>query len=179
MNLVFEEKISVPHLRAILDQLNPAQSERMGDLVAVRAGIPSDQWRKFKADRLTNNNSVSSLSINPTWPGPTALWRQFIERGAPAAGTRARQYWQSQWCDWPEPDMDWEFDFSMWYNQNPDSLRWDTTSPQVAFAFWFAYGNNLSGYAHQWNQVRLCLGEIGVSLADGPAQVQAAVFIHQ
>lgn len=177
VNVAFGEEISVGQLRTILQQLSPAQNRRVSDLVAMRAGIPLEQWHRSKNATVNDQGLVSPLSLDP--PPPGSLWHQFIEKGAPASGTRARTYWQSQLCDGDPADYDWEFDFSMYYDQNPDSLRWDTTSTQVGIAFWTAYGDNLNGYAYYWDQVRLCLGDTDVWAAGGADKAASTLYIHQ
>lgn len=109
--------------------------------------------------------------------------RQLIENawtiGFPPGSTWPSEYYDSPLCDEKPEDSDWTFlYYPMEYSQNPDGLRWTTTSSQVYAAFMGSYAVNLGGYSFGWNEVRLCIGTTGVSLAGGPDNVKNTTFLH-
>ncbi len=171
VDLVISEQITVAQARAFLQQLAELQVSRVAELLSARTST-----------RLAESSKVSPVSpniIEPP-PGSSELWRQIIEKGAGPPEAFAQDYWSDPYCEGgpnPDPDDDWVFWF--WIDStNPDSLRWDTTSAQVATAFWIAYGNNLNGFAYHWDEARLCLGTTGVSLAGGPEKVKNTTSLH-
>lgn len=154
---------------AILEQLTDQQIQRVAELLVAKTGTPS----------YDSPGGVQPNAVIPP-PGGSEVWRQYIEKGAGPQEAFPSAYWIDPYCEGgsnPDPDDDWVFFF--WIDStDPDSLRWDTTSSQVALAFWIFYGNNLNGFAYYWDEARLCLGTSSISAAGGPDHVQNTTFLH-
>lgn len=169
VDLAFKEQISVPQVQAVWEELTREQRDEVEEIVAAKASIPLDEWR---------TESNTEQAVTPLWP--REVWRQPIENawtsGHPPGSTYSSFYYQSQWCD-NDPDDDWVFYFDM-DSSNPDGLRWTSDSSQVYLVFMTLYGGDLTGFAYDWDEARLCIGTNGVSAAGGADEVQQNLFLH-
>lgn len=188
VDLAVAERITVPELQAIWDQLSPEQREQVGFDLAAKVGMSANEWTNISLSDGQVGSQLSDVvpsrnTFEPEFAGE--IWRQFIENrwtnGQPPGSTFARMYFDSPLCDDDPSDHDWTFLFDRsyeWYSRNPDGLRWTTSSSQVYLAFMAAYGGNLNAYSFGWNEARLCLGTGGVNAAGGTDKVKSAVFLH-
>ncbi len=187
VDLAVDERITVPEAQDVWEQLTEGQREKIGELLALKVGIPLDEWRQFvessREQSPFQSSKATSRGFTPLgFPGE--IWREPIENiwtcGYPPGTTFASSYWNSPSCDDDPSDPDWAFWFNRsyeWYSRNPSGLRWTSDSVQVYLAFMAAYGGNLSGYSFNWKEARLCIGTTGVSAAGGPDNVKDNVFL--
>ncbi len=182
VNWVVEERSTVSEAQAVWKKASVEQREKIGELLALKAGVPLDEWQKFVESNSTSGRAALQTLVPHGFPGE--IWRQHIENtwtvGHPPGSTFASSYWNSPNCDDDPSDPDWAFKFDKsyeWYSRDPDSLRWTSESAQVYLAFMAAYGGDLSGYSFSWNEARLCIGTTGVRAAGGTSKVKNNVFL--
>ncbi len=79
-------------------------------------------------------------------------------------------------------DADWLPHFQIWYQRDPDSLRWFTDSSRVWWAFLIFYGLNLNSFAYDWagwgGGVWLVWGFTAVEVAGGIDFVSAHTYLR-
>lgn len=79
-------------------------------------------------------------------------------------------------CD-DDPDTGHIFVFS--HDANSLSrLRWNTSDSWIYTTFHSIYGGTLRGFGYNFLDVRLCVGDRGVSVAGGPDYVAARLYVH-
>jgi len=173
VDLIVSERITVQQSQVVYEQLTEEQRKKVGELLAARAGIPLDEWQQLAKEQTICRPSQQVTPLD--YPGE--IWRQTIEYQDLSNGRRSSYYISTPWCD-DKPDDDWTFYFYVYYAQDPDGLRWYTTSSRVFWAFMLRYQGNLNGYAFAWDEARLCIGTWGVDLAGGPDQVNSNLYLR-
>ena len=176
VELIVGERITIPQSEVIVEQMTEEQIARVGELLAIRVGVPLDEWRRSIE---SNQDASQSPKITPQGLAPLStgkIWIQPIEYDNLGYGA-IPWYYSSSECG---GDDDWVFAFLLFYAQDPDGLRWWTNSSQVYWAFLVRYGLRLNGFTYRWNEARLCVGKTGASLAGGPDYVEDHLFLrHQ
>lgn len=80
-------------------------------------------------------------------------------------------------CDGDPSDMDYHFRFWLWWNGDPDLIRWYSTHWWVRFIFRAWYGGRLLGDSFCGIPKWLCIGERGVTAAGGPSFVRDRLYL--
>lgn len=179
---VLNERISSDEVMAIKASLTPAQEQQAWDFFYAKVK-PVEHTREQQEAlmRDTAEEEAAALpiqgdpSIQACDPGATPdCWRQIVEKAATAGGGSGSQgyYTTVNRCDRID-DIDYVFGF--WYDaSNPDSLRWYSTSSQVAWVL-----GNLNGYGLSNTEVRLCIGDNRVFLAGGADWIKQTIFVKR
>lgn len=174
-DLIINEKISVDQTRILLDKLTEEQIVKLGELLGARAGIPQSEVRRLLATR----NKSGPSCINPTYPGPIYAWGCYpAEYGYHYILALSHRVTESRECG--SRDQDWILWFSLNYNQNPDSLRWYTTSSRVYTVFQIAYKGNLNSFAYYivgFSGAELVVGKTAAQMAGGINNVERHLYL--
>jgi hypothetical protein len=178
---VVNERISPDEVIAIEKSLDPVQKQQAWDSFYKKAkpvGHTQAQKEALLRESVEAERSVfpeEDASIQACDPGAKPdCWRQIVEEAATAGGGSGSQgyYTTTTRCDNNE-DIDYVFGF--WYDaSNPDSLRWYSTSSQVAWAL-----GNLNGYGLSNTEVRLCVGDNSVYWAGGADWIKQTIFVKR
>ncbi len=185
---VVNERISPDEVNRISDSLTPAEKERAWQYFYAKAkpgGHSEEQQEALKRETVeeeqeafpTNGDvtPAGDASIQACDPGAAPdCWRQMVEKAATAGGGSGSQgyYTTVKRCD-DEEDVDYIFVF--WYDaSNPDSLKWYTTSTQVAWVL-----GDLNGYGLSNTEVRLCIGDRRVYWAGGADWIRQTIFVKR
>jgi len=173
VDLIVNEKITVPQSQNIAEQLTKEQLTKVGELLAVRAGVPMEEWRQ--SCRSCNAQTAHLSSEVTLLASSEEIWRQPIEYQEGQGATDMDTYYSSSECG---GDDDWVFhETYTYYGQDPDGLRWWTTSSRVYWAYLACYGLTLNGFAYNWSEVRLCAGKTCTTMAGGPDWVRDHMYV--
>ncbi len=180
-DMIVTEAISVEQVAQIYDQLSEKQIERVTEIIGERAGVPLEETRSFLAKRKASTDQASCSGASShaefmakgavTQTASNYLWGCYkAEYVGPVAINLVQKsgYWLSTECG--TQDTDWNLQFDLWYYQDPDRLRWYTTSSQVYWVFRVAYGLELNSFAYSydpWWRAHLVVGQTAASLAGG------------
>ncbi|MBV9787624.1 MAG: hypothetical protein JOZ51_05595 [Chloroflexi bacterium] len=179
---VLNERISPDEVLAIKASLTPAQEKQAWHFFYAKVK-PVEHTkeqkealkREVEAEEQAALPAQGDASIQACDPGAVPdCWRQMIEEAATAGGGSGSQgyYTNALRCDNQE-DIDYIFGF--WYDaSNPDSLRWYSTSSQVAWVL-----GDLNGYGLSNTEVRLCVGDGSVALAGGADWIKQTIFVKR
>lgn len=189
--LITSESISVADLAAIYPQLSDSQVERITEIIGEGKGIPESETRDLlmKRKSLADIRSCSGATSHAAWIAQggnfqitsSYLWGCYRAEYAGSViqnPTLSSSKWMSTECG--TSDTDWNLQFDLWYYQDPDRLRWYTTSSQVYWSFNVAYGLNLNSFAYSydgWSKAHLVAGQTAVSLAGGIDNVASTVYL--
>ncbi len=174
-DLITNEKISVQQTETLLARLTEEQIIKLGKLMGARAGIPSDEVDRLLARR----SEPKPPCFIPMYPGPIYAWGCYpAEYGYHYVLALSHRITKSKECG--SQDDDWILWFSLNYNQNPDSLRWYTTSAQVRAAFYIAYRDNLNSFAYYivgFNGAEIVVGQTAADMAGGISNVERHLYL--
>jgi hypothetical protein len=173
--LVTSESLTILETKTVLDQLTESQRTTLGELLAGWAGIPLEEAHEAMETRREKE------ALGPC----TKTERAYLWGCYPCeyAGSCARNPTLSDyWWDGLEcgtADSDWLPHFHIEHSQNPDQLRWYTTSSLVYTCIATFNGLNLNSYAYSWadwNDVWLVVGKTAVGCA-GQDRVKTTQYL--
>ncbi len=165
-------RIDVENLAVFMGKLDHHQRDAMRLLLAERANIDVRAFAPNDASTTQPEFStrlaytyVETIENVWTWDYNPKIFASF--------------YYQDRNCDGDPNDNEYVFYYPVSTSSSTKgNLRWTTTSPLVYAAFSLAYGGNISAFGTSWSEVRLCIGDNGVSAAGGAGHVASTVFIH-
>lgn len=163
----------------LTDQLSDAQFEsyRFTDEelralileVGLAAGGDYEDLRTFTTQLRFEEPEVSPASF---WGSCT----QDVEKGNYSGDTYASSYTTSYTCDGDPSDIDYVFNFSTSWAEDPDNVRWYANA-YVRTVFAAAYSSNLLGSSLCTSPIQLCIGTNGVTAAGGAGYVKSKLYI--
>ncbi|HEX6290887.1 MAG TPA: hypothetical protein VFZ66_17010 [Herpetosiphonaceae bacterium] len=185
---VVNERISPDEVNRISASLTPAQREQAWQYFYAKArtaGHTPEQKEALMRKTIEEERAAfppqesiapsGNASIQACDPGAAPdCWRQMVEEAAaPGGGSGSQGYYTTvDRCD-QRDDTDYVFVF--WYDaSNPDSLRWYSTSSQVAWAL-----GDLNGYGLSNTEVRLCVGDNSVWWAGGADWIKQTIYVKR
>jgi len=174
VDLIVEERITIQESQIVAEQLTQEQLKRVGELLAAKSGVLVEEWLQDVAgSRKKETDQSFSTSSRDFFGGG-----QPIEYKEMQGSLHANSYYSSTECS---GDDDWVFHWPyIYYGQDPDGLRWWTTSSRVYWAYLVSYGLKLNGFGNSFTEVRLCAGKTSTSLAGGPDWVRDHIYVkHQ
>lgn len=169
---IVSNRIDVENLAVFMGKLDDHQRQAMRLLLADKANIDVRAFAQSDtpgtesgfSTRLANTY-VETIENVWTWDYNPKIFASF--------------YYQDKNCDGDASDNEYVFYYPVSTSSSTKgNLRWTTTSPLVYAAFSVAYGGNISAFGTSWGEVRLCIGDSGVSGAGGAGHVASTVFIH-
>lgn len=179
---ILNERIAPDEVIAIKESLTPAQEKQAWDFFYAK--VKPVEHTKEQKEALMRETKVEEQAALPAQGDPSIqacdpgavpdCWRQMVEKAASAGGGSGSQgyYTTVDRCD---RDVDVDYVFGFWYDaSNPDSLRWYSTSSQVAWVL-----GDLQGYGLSNTEVRLCVGNRSVSLAGGADWIKQTIFVKR
>lgn len=166
VHLTLDDAISVEQFESTFDRLSEAEQQEFYSIAETVLGPPPEPVVDVDVD-------VAEVSAAYGF-----RWTQHIEyRTILAYPNRipAHYYYTSRLlCD-HNRDVDYTFFYrNGLFNANPDGVKWNTHSPQVAAAL--RYGT-VKGFSYDYNHVQLCLGNNTVWFAGGAESVRRELFI--
>lgn len=180
VELILAEEVTVPEVDAFLKRLDEAQYEKFLEVFTESVGVDKEELQQ-EADEYNQITSPdkSLPGENPRTSAPGAVWTEIIENTWTVSvnGPFSLFWYEDRNCDDDSSDNEYVFYYEFPANP-PEGIRWTTTSAQVYSAF-AVYNWNLLGFGYDFDEVRLCIGDRGVTLAGGPDVVRRTVYIHR
>ena len=179
VDLIVSEKITVQQSQIIYEQLTEEQITKVGELLAVRTGIPLDEARQAMAERrekeISGSWCTATSSRGYLWGCYTCEYAGDCVRNP----TLANYHGYGKECG--SSDADWLPHFPIDYEQNPDQLRWYTDDGQVYWCIRIFDGLNLNSFAYDWagwgGGVWLVVGTTAASCAGGIDRVEDHQYV--
>jgi hypothetical protein len=176
VDLIVSERITVQESQVISEQLTEEQITKVGELLAVRVGIPLDEAWQAMAERrekdISGSCSTSTSSRGYLWPG--GCYPCEYAGACVRNPTLANYHGYGKECG--SSDADWLPHFPIDYEQNPDQLRWYTDDGRVYWCIYIFDGLNLNSFAYDWagwgGGVWLVVGTTAASCAGGIDRVE-------
>jgi len=179
VDLIIKGRITVQQSQIIYEQLTEEQITKVGELLAIKVGIPLDEARQAMAERRRKEIhgfcSISMLSGRYLWGCYLCEYAGRIVRNSTKSDYAGEGY------ECGSKDKDYLPHFPINYERNPDLLRWYTDDGRVYWCFRIFYGLNLNSFAYNWagwdRGVWLVLGKTGVICAGGINRVRAHQYV--
>ena len=156
---------------ATLYRLSEKEAMRLVTLVLVLQGYTPEEAQQGIDHMREESAAPRRGGAAPLLGGPCTQNVELQDGGNQVGCSQVRENWT---CDGDSSDLDYQFNFPMYWYGDPDLIRWWTWDPWIRW-LWsqtWVYGGNLLGYNLCYHPKYLCIGQWGVTAAGGPTIVK-------